>query len=80
MVTLVSRERVVTEPTRSHFRLQHLCASFGLQHFGTVVEDKVQFPNFEDYASLTFVEDYIANSSSQMATPRRDGALVLLQI
>ena len=40
--------------------------------------DKVQFPDFEDYASLTFVGDYIADSSSHMATPRRDRALVLL--
>ena len=48
--------------------------------FGAVTEDKVQFPNFQDYASLTFVGDHIANPDSHMATPQRDEALVLLQI
>ena len=37
--------------------------------FGTVAGDKVQFPNFEDYASLTFVGDHIADPDSHMATP-----------
>ena len=69
MVTLASRERVVTEPTRSHFGLQHTHASFERQHFGVVARDKVQFPDFEDYASLTFMGEYIADSSSHMATP-----------
>ena len=48
--------------------------------FGAVAGDKVQFLKFEDYASLTFVGDYIAYFSSHMATSRRDKALVLLQI
>jgi len=48
--------------------------------FGAVDEDKFQFPNFEDYASLTFVGDHIADPDSHMATPQRDEALVLLQI
>ena len=80
MVTLASLKRVVTELMCSLFGLQHTHASFGRQHFGDVVGDEVQFSNFEDYSSLTFVGDYIANSSSHMATPRRDKALVLLQI
>ena len=48
--------------------------------FGTIAEDKEQFLNVEDYASLTFVGDHIANPDSHMATPQRDEALVLLQI
>ena len=48
--------------------------------FGVVAEDKVQYSNFEDYASLTFVGDHIVDPDSHMATPRRDEALVLLQI
>ena len=35
---------------------------------------------FEDYASLIFVGDHIANPDSHMARPQRDEALVLLQI
>ena len=46
--------------------------------FGAVAGDKVQFPNFEDYASLTFVGDHIAYPDSHMVTPLRDEALVLL--
>ena len=80
MVTLASRERVVIQLVCLLFGLQHTHASFGRQHFGVVAEDEVQFLKFEDYASLTFVGDYIAYSSSHMATPRRDRALVLLQI
>ena len=37
--------------------------------FGVVVRDKVQFPKFEDRASLTFVGDHIADLDSHMATP-----------
>ena len=48
--------------------------------FGAVVRDKVQFSNFEDYASLTFVGDHIADPDSHIATPQRDEAFVLLQI
>ena len=77
-MTLASLERVVIELVCSLFGLQHTHASFGREHFGAVAEDKVQFLNFEDYASLIFVGDYIADSSSHMATPRRDRTLVLL--
>ena len=79
-MTLASLERVVTEPMRFPFGLQHTRTSFGRQHFGAVAGNEVQFPKFEDYASLTFVGDYIADSFSHMATPRRGKALVLLQI
>ena len=48
--------------------------------FGVVAGDKVQYLNFEDHASLTFVGDHIADPDSHMATPQRDEALVLLQI
>ena len=48
--------------------------------FGAITGDKDQFPNFEDYASLTFVGDHIADPDSHMATPQRDEALVFLQI
>ena len=48
--------------------------------FSVIVGDEVQFPKFEDCASLTFVGDYIVDSSSHMATPQSDRALVLLQI
>ena len=48
--------------------------------FGAIVKVKVQFPNFEVYASLTFVGNHIADPDPHMATPRRDEALVLLQI
>ena len=80
MVTLASLSRVDIEMVCLPFGLQHMHASFGRQRFGAVVGDKVQFPNFEDYASLTFVGDYITDFSSHMATPRRDRTLVLLQI
>ena len=48
--------------------------------YGVIVGDKVQFPNFEYYASLTFVGDHIADPNPHMQTPRRYEALVLLQI
>ena len=76
----LSLSRVVIEPTCLPFGLQRMRASFGRQHFGAVVRDEVQFPEFEEYASLTFVVDYIVDSSSHMTSPRRDRALVLLQI
>ena len=48
--------------------------------FGAAVGDKVEFSIFEYCASLIFVGDHIADPDSHMATPRRDEALVLLQI
>ena len=48
--------------------------------FSAVTGEKVEFPNFEDYASLTFVGDHIVDYDSHMVTPRRDEALVLLHI
>ena len=79
-MTLASLSTVVVKLVHSPFGLQHTRAIFGRQYFGVVAGHKVQFPDFEDYASMTFVGDYIADSSSHMATPRRDIALVLLQI
>ena len=61
-----------------NFGLWHACRSRATTFLALLPGTKSSSRSFEDYASLRFVGDHIADLVSHMEIPQRDAALVLL--